>query len=194
MKIQFLNRRLILNLKYLLMLIFLFSISNFVNAQQNKIIQIVENDNQLNENKVERNHKSSKFSKRSSKSESEDSAREDFNDLQFKSQHSVYVADKKIFNRTGGNKAARLRLEDVSSIEFLYTQNADFNQVKVISIKINNLLDLNQKLDMSKLSAFDQLKYIFLQCGFDCTEDQIQKFILNYKSNITIYYMVSNES
>ncbi len=190
MKIQFLNRRFTLNLKHLLMFIFLVSISNFVNAQQNQIIQITDNDSGATENKVEKNHKSM----RSNKSSSDDTTRKDFNDLQFKSQHSIYVANKKILTKTGEDKVARLRLEDVSSLDFLYTHNPDFKQIEIISIKINNVSDLNQKLDMSKLSAFDQLKYIFLQCGFDCTEDQIQKFILNYKSNITIYYMVSKES
>jgi len=64
---------------------------------------------------------------------------------------------------------------DVASLDQLYINEAVFNQVQIIRIRVNNPEELEAVIDISKLVSFENLKYIYFLCTFDMCEGQSLK-------------------
>jgi hypothetical protein len=79
---------------------------------------------------------------------------------------------------------------EASAINQLYLGNSLFSRVEVMIIRLKDPADLNFKLDLTKLSGFLSLKYVYFLCEFECRSEEIQKLITP-KAGITTLYKVS---
>lgn len=112
-------------------------------------------------------------------------------DLIHKLPPMIYVENNKIQMVTETNPIV-LVLLDVRSFDFLHDKNLLYNKVEMITIHINQLNDLSIKMDFSKISGFDELKYIYIQCIVECTENQIKSMIVNSNpKNIVLFKVIT---
>ncbi len=78
-----------------------------------------------------------------------------------------------------GNSTPKVVSVNPNSIDILYSNNAYFKDIEIIKIKIRSSEDLEQPIDLDKLSHFENLKYIHLLiaykiCG-DTNDTECQK-------------------
>ena len=115
--------------------------------------------------------------------------RDGFYELANKIHPTVYLEDNSIANTYGLGKITKLTLEDTKSYGLL----DKYNDVELITIKIKNLNDLNNILDLTKKASMPNLKYIFIKSDFECTNQQIQDF-LKTVPNIRVFYKTDKPS
>lgn len=82
----------------------------------------------------------------------------------------------------------------------LYTDLASLNRVnnsitvkqkiELVTIRINTLSELNSTIDLSVLSNFPSLKYIYFISGLNTTSETIASHIANYDSRYNIFYKI----
>jgi hypothetical protein len=70
----------------------------------------------------------------------------------------------------------------------------DFNSLEIIIIKIEDLQDLNSKIDASQFFDFLKLKYIYILSTIECSEKELQKIIKNNNSRFTLLYSIQKPS
>lgn len=88
---------------------------------------------------------------------------------------------------------------DAQSFSELYKENSDFNQVEIIKINLNSISDMSASLDLSKLISFYQLKYIYVEIGYDacggqsddCLLSETQSLVKNTDSNAVVIFKLS---
>ncbi len=118
------------------------------------------------------------------------------NDIQptFYFQQSELIGDK--------GEMPTLIDTDVASVNQLYKDNPAYSSVEIIRIRISSPEDLNLILDISRLSAFLSLKYVYFLCDFkicgeqsaisDCEIGKIAKMISPEENRgITFIYLIS---
>src|SRR5690606_37788182 len=108
--------------------------------------------------------------------------------------HSIYIENSRIINVTGETSPKVLKLLDGTSSSLLLDNNNLYRQVEVITITLNRASDLNNRLDLSRINGFPSLKYVYVKCLFECTDQQIRNFLLNRDSVTTVFYKVVNPS
>ncbi|GGG49891.1 hypothetical protein GCM10010976_21500 [Bizionia arctica] len=107
---------------------------------------------------------------------------------------TIYIENSTIINVTGETSPKVLKLLDATSINMLQNNNNLYNGVEVITITLNRASDLINRLDVSRINGFSSLKYIYVKCLFDCSDQQINNFLLNADSVTTVFYKVVNQS
>ncbi|HLV38586.1 hypothetical protein [Xanthomarina sp.] len=107
---------------------------------------------------------------------------------------TIYIENSIIINVTGDESPKVLQLLDGTSNLLLQDNNSLYSNVEVITIKLNRLSDLNSRLDLSHINGFSSLKYVYIQCLFECTDQQINNYLLNADSVTTVFYKVVNPS
>ena len=113
--------------------------------------------------------------------------------MEYKLKPTIYVSDNRIKKVIGDSNPLRLKMEG-NQINTLKSENPLFNSVELIVINIEKQSDLNGYFDVSSLQDFNSLKYIYVQCHFNCSESQIQQFVRNASSEMTIFFMNVNPS
>jgi hypothetical protein len=152
-------------------------------AQENGFYEVVE--------------KSSTQSKQVSKKDSKED-RDGFYSLTYNLHPTAYIANNAI--KIGGNSGydnlpiTKLTFNDTKSLNILNAQNPDFYNVELMTIKVMAVADLNNRLDLTDIIRLNKLKYILVECYFECTESQIEEFITNDDSGVRIFYKVSKPS
>lgn len=116
------------------------------------------------------------FSKSAIKSKT-DNERGAFNKLAYNLHPTIYVKNGIEKKTYGKDLPVKLTLEDAKSISILNSGKSKYNQVQLITIKLSNSGDLNTILDLSNISGFSKLKYIYIKCHFKCTANQIKSFV-----------------
>ncbi|MEA5111041.1 hypothetical protein SDC9_23386 [bioreactor metagenome] len=86
----------------------------------------------------------------------------------------------------GGNYPVRVEC-DAASITSLYQPLPSYSGVEIIIIKMNSPAELGARVDLTRLTAFSQLKYIYFLCTFDvcpefnqsrtCVEDRLSPML-----------------
>ena len=156
--------------------IILFSFSKAL-AQENEIYELKSNDS---------------FSKSSEESK-EHNNRELFNKLDYNLYSTIYIENGVEKKTYGELPCIKLTLEDVNSLNIINIGNNKYNEVQMLTIKINSSSDLNNSFDFSNISALRKLKFIYIKCNVQCTSDQIKnKFKTN--SNTRIFYSTKKPS
>lgn len=107
---------------------------------------------------------------------------------------TIYIENSRIINVTGETSPKVLKLLDGTSSGLLLDNNNLYSQVEVITITLNRASDLNNRLDLSRINGFPSLKYVYVKCLFECTDQQIRNFLLNTDSVTTVFYKVVNPS
>ena len=95
-------------------------------------------------------------------------------------------AGSKIF----GNEAPVNAETGVNNFQALTATNPDFNEVKLLKLKIEKPADLNSSLDLNSLSSFQNLKYVFVECTFECNLTRIKNMFSNVE-NVMILYIIA---
>lgn len=119
-----------------------------------------------------------------------------FNELNYNLNPSIYVANNAIVIMPENNQTPiKLNLEDTKSFDILKSGNPIFETIELIEINVESASELNATLDVSTLQGFSNLKYIFVQCNqFNTSVSQMQRFLTNVGSDITVYFMTINPS
>jgi len=102
-------------------------------------------------------------------------------------QPSIYFYSGVV--NTYGDRPSKL-YTNVPSLSRLKNQNLLNNNIEIVEIKIDNLSDLNSKIDLSLFSDFEKLKYIYILSSITITEQNISNLILNYDEKYSIFYKI----
>lgn len=103
-------------------------------------------------------------------------------------QPTVYVAD---FVKTS-NELVPLRADvQAGAVAKLNIQNPLFEQVELITIRINSSADLATILDLSLIQGFTNLKYVRVLCSFECAAEQISPIVTGNTLGIKVFYSIS---
>jgi len=78
-----------------------------------------------------------------------------------------------------------------NSFQTLTASNALFNKVELLVIKLDSEDQLNSSLDFSKIEGFNNLKYVYFLCPFNCSKSKIENVALGLFSGITLLYSAS---
>lgn len=124
--------------------------------------------------------------------------RTEFYDLANNLQPTAYVENNTI--KIGGNgdhdglQVVKLTFNDAQSFNIL-NENTNFGKVELVTIKLLTPADLNNRIDLSEVRGLNRLKYVLIECAFECTPSQIKQFITYQDdSNIRILYKVNKPS
>lgn len=131
----------------------------------------------------------SMLSKDSSK-KSKTPDRAGFYDLAFKAHPTSYAFNNNLKSPVESTvNISKLTFNDTKSFGLLNNNNKNFNNVELITITLKSVDDLNNKLILTEYSNFGNLKYVYIKCFFDCTEQQIKEFI-SPDTNVRVFYKI----
>jgi hypothetical protein len=118
-----------------------------------------------------------------------------FYDLNYNLKPTIYINNNVIVKAPANEAPVKVKLEDTNSFNILKSYNPLFETVELIIINVENSSGLNTSIDVSLFQSFTSLKYIYVQCNqFTSSVNQIQNFITNAGSDVTIYFMTLNPS
>ncbi len=116
-----------------------------------------------------------------------------FYNLTQKLHTTVYISNNNVNKVYGEGAIKKITFGDSKSFGLL--SNKKYDKVELITINIDKISDLNNKLDLTIDNKLTSLKYIFIRCDFKCTKQQIKKFVkANRNSNIRIFYKTESSS
>ncbi|GHA50130.1 hypothetical protein GCM10007103_33680 [Salinimicrobium marinum] len=113
---------------------------------------------------------------------------EEINSLVYDIHPTVFISDAEI--KTFGQEAPVKAEFHAANYTLLQTTNQNYNAVKLLTIKINKAADLNATIDAATLTAFRSLKYILIECSFDCNSTAIQNLFSNLE-DILVFYIIA---
>lgn len=101
---------------------------------------------------------------------------------------TVYVGD--VIKASGESSPVRADVK-AGAVSKLGVENSLFEQVELITIRINSHADLSAALDLSAIQGFTNLKYVRILCSFDCTAEQLGSIVTGNTSGIKVFYSIS---
>ena len=101
---------------------------------------------------------------------------------------SIYVENGTV--KTYGKRPTNL-FTNVSSFADLQKPEILKNNIQIIRITVETRGDLNQTIDLSSLSNYYKLKYIYIFSLVPCTENDISNMVLN-NDEYSIFYKIDN--
>ena len=104
-------------------------------------------------------------------------------------QQSVYVEFDGV--KTYGIKPVSLFV-NVKNISKINDPEIKKENIEIINIRINTFDDLKTDIDLSKISNFKNLKYIYIISEIRCNESDIRPIIKNIGRYIVLYKIASN--
>jgi hypothetical protein len=118
-----------------------------------------------------------------------DATIDELSSLIFDIHPTAYIENGEIAISTDSDRpVTKIIIKDSDSTEVLKTKDAKLQKVKLIQIKLKNFSELSQPLDFSTLNNTNRLKYVYLQCSFDCTDDDIKSYITETAPGTIILY------
>jgi hypothetical protein len=110
-------------------------------------------------------------------------------DLVTNVQSSVYVKAGSV--KSYGEKPKNL-FTDLGSINQLGNLSIQRNNIEIIIISINRPSDLNSTINLSMLSSFKNLKYVYFVSKTPITSQNISSMITNYNEKYSIFYKLQS--
>lgn len=104
-----------------------------------------------------------------------------------KVQPSVYLFEGIV--KTYGEKPTNLYTE-IPSLSGLTNSSILKNNIEIIIIKIKNANELNSTIDLSLLSGYKSLKYIYIISGISASQQNITTMIRNYEEKYSVFYKI----
>ncbi|MGV9005003.1 hypothetical protein [Flavobacterium sp.] len=104
-------------------------------------------------------------------------------------QSSVYVKAGSV--NSYGEKPKNL-FTDLTSITQLGNLSIEKNNIEIIVISIDRSVDLNSTINLSMLSSFKKLKYVYFVSKVPVSAQSISSMITNYNEKYSIFYKVQN--
>ncbi len=103
-------------------------------------------------------------------------------------QPTVYIND--VVKASGSSAPLRADVK-AGSVSKLSIENTLFQQVELITLRIDSPEDLSTVLDLSLIQGFTNLKYIRILCSFECSAEQLSTIVTGNSSGIKVFYSVS---
>lgn len=119
--------------------------------------------------------------------------RKDFYDLAFNLKTTLYLKNNKIQSTYGDGSVVKITIQDTKSFAFLEVNQNQYKQAEIITIKVNSINELSNTIDLTTLTAINNLKYVFIKCAFNCQLKDIENFI-EANPNIRVFYNAENPS
>ncbi|RXP56613.1 hypothetical protein EC396_07595 [Lutibacter sp. HS1-25] len=164
-------------------------------AQEVKVYEIFNHNPQENLVPQNKSTKSAKTTLAAVENNSYAADLNNFYDLNYNLKPTIYIANNAIAMAPDNQNPVKVILEDVKSLNILKTINPVFQTVELIEINVESLSELNTIFDVATLQSFSSLKYIYVQCNqFSTSVAQMQRFVINTGSSITVYFMTINPS
>jgi len=114
---------------------------------------------------------------------------DELSSLLFNINPTAYIESENIkITADDGRLVSKIIIQDAESIEVLKTNDTRLQKVKLIQIKLKDVSELSQPLDFSTLENTNRLKYIYLQCSFNCTDTDIKSYITETAPGTVILY------
>ncbi len=138
----------------------------------------------------------SKFSSKSAKgNKKNDIERDRFYDLAFKLQPTIYINNSLVTTKNNKKPPIKIKMSDVNSFGKLEELAIKHKDIALIYLTLYKNSDLNSILDLSSINGFDNLKYVYVRCLFDCDDSQIKKFVKTAtNSSIRVFYKTQTPS
>ncbi|PKP24908.1 MAG: hypothetical protein CVU03_10215 [Bacteroidetes bacterium HGW-Bacteroidetes-2] len=92
-----------------------------------------------------------------------------------------------------GENALRADI-DFRSVSSKIVRQPRFDNVEIATIRINRPSDLFSKINLANLGGFTKLKYVYIICSFQCSENQISNSLIFGEKDYLIIYTVENQS
>ncbi len=83
---------------------------------------------------------------------------------------------------------------DVASFGGLRSANIDVSNVKMLTIKVSSAAQLANSIDLSILSSFPQLRYVYIISEVEASGNQIIRMVRNAGAGYSIFYSVQKAS
>ena len=115
----------------------------------------------------------------------------EINSLVYDLHPTVFISDTEI--KTFGQEAPVKAEFYPGSYTSLQRSNPDYNAVKLLTIKANEAANFNTRIDVSTLTAFRSLKYILVECSFNCSSGEIQNLFSNLEDVVVLYIIATPE-
>lgn len=168
----------------------LFSILT-VQGQTTNFIQVTESDFESVQ-LIGNNNNNIEISSRLNSNEKNSNKR--FFDIAYNNFSTIYVEDGIISKVSEEGNPIKLKSRDLQLHSLLNSSNNLFESIELIIVDLEKQTDLSKSINVSNLTEFKNLKYIFVKCYFECSADQIRRLILNSNPEITVYYILANQS
>lgn len=91
--------------------------------------------------------------------------------------------------KTFGKKPSCL-FTDFNSLQSIDNPTILKNNIEIVKLKINNSNDLNSKIDLSLLSNYKNLKYIYIVSNQTVNAQSIANMIRNYDEKYSVFYKI----
>jgi hypothetical protein len=115
-------------------------------------------------------------------------SRDGFNQLVRNLHPTVYITNGAVKTTYGDSTPIKMTLKDANSINALSSLGVQYPNIELLTITAKSVSDLNSSLDLSSMTSFNNLKYVFLKCKFTCDEALLNQFI-NANSSTRIFYL-----
>ncbi|ULC58110.1 hypothetical protein MBM09_09275 [Flaviramulus sp. BrNp1-15] len=117
----------------------------------------------------------------------------DFYNLIHNLHPTIYIDNNTIKKIYGNNPIKKITIENSQSYSILNSKNNNYKSVELITLKLESISDLNNPIDLSNISEFENLKYVYVKCYFKHTADDIKKFIKT-NSNVRVFHIYAKPS
>ncbi|SFF41576.1 hypothetical protein [Flavobacterium xueshanense] len=102
-------------------------------------------------------------------------------------QQTLYFYSGKV--ESYGDKPNSL-FTNTKSLNAIASSNIDIEDIEIVTIKIDNNADLNIPIDLSVLSTFSKLNYVYILSNISSSETSIIKLIKNINPRYTVFYKI----
>lgn len=151
------------------LLISLIPVSNSF-AQENGIYEISSANNSKNKN-----------------DNGKDKSRARFYDLALNLQPTHYIENKRLKSVYDSGDPIKMTFEDSKSLDWLNNKDSKKDSIELLIFYINDINELKNLLDISNDRDLKNLKYVFIRCKFNCSVNDIKRFIKT-DSKVRIFY------
>ena len=102
-------------------------------------------------------------------------------------QQTLYFYSGKV--ESYGDKPNSL-FTNTKSLNAIASSNINIEDIEIVTIKIDNNADLNIPIDLSVLSTFSKLNYVYILSNISIGETSIIKLIKNINPRYTVFYKI----
>ena len=79
---------------------------------------------------------------------------------------------------------------DANSLSAIGSSNINVENIEILTVKIDDNADLNIPIDLSVLSNFSKLNYVYILSNISTTDTSIIKLIKNIDPQYTVFYKI----
>ena len=102
-------------------------------------------------------------------------------------QQTLYFYSGKV--ESYGDKPNSL-FTNTKSLNAIASSNINIEDIEIVTIKIDNNADLNIPIDLSVLSTFSKLNYVYIMSNISSSETSVIKLIKNINPRYTVFYKI----